>query len=388
MTSTSTEPSTRPLRAHLARGLAESLKDPSQGSNHDSASELGDALISDALREQATDIHFEPHSDGFMVRLRIDGQLLDALMLRASEGARLVRHFKAVSGLDSSQHFVPANTRVNLAVDGQSLNLRLASIPCIGGEAVTIRLLDRVKIEQRLGDLGLARRQHKQIERWLQGAFGMFLVAGPTGSGKTTTLYALLHELRSHDRAIFTIEDPVEYEISGVTQTQVDRHHGLTFATGLRAIQRLDPDYLFLGEIRDPDAAHAAAEASASGRVLMSSIHSPDAVGAVTALRNMEMSDREIAASLQVVIAQRLVRRLCPQCRRPANTGADEPFTVTSARRWEPVGCDACRQLGYSGRVGLFEVWKLSDADRAAIAGPPILLLFREAPLLPWRCLH
>lgn len=351
----------RSLKADLVYGLAEVLKESSataDGPAQDTVPILADALLLDALRERTTDIHFEPQSDGVIVRLRIDGLLYDALLLKHSEGARLIRHFKAVAGLDSSQHFVPGNARTTTTLNGQAVDLRIASLPCVRGEAMTIRLLDRSRVEQRLDQLGLGPIHQNEIAQWLQSAFGMFLVAGPTGHGKTTTLYALLHELRSHHRAIYTIEEPIEYELDGITQTQVDRKHGLGFSEGLRAILRLDPDYLLLGEIRGPDSARAAAEAAGNGRVLMSTIHSPDAVGVVTALRGLGISDREISVALNVVVAQRLVRTHCPNCQN-TDTG-DQP-------KGGKTGCDQCHGLGYKGRTGIFEVWHLNEQDRALI---------------------
>lgn len=280
-----------------------------------------------------------------------------------------MRHFKTIGGLDSSQHLVPCNSRMTTDVDGRRVDLRLSSVPCAGGEALSVRLLDRNRVNQRLGRLGLAPGHRRQITDWLENSFGMFLVAGPSGSGKTTTLYALLHELRGHERAVFTIEQPIEYELDGITQTQVDLRHGLTFAQGLRAMLRLDPDYLLLGEIRDPEAATAAAEASACGRVLLSTIHSTDAVGTVTALRNLGLSDEGIASALHMVVAQRLVRRLCPYCRRAVVASeSDSPdASPNCVIEWKAQGCERCHQLGYAGRTGLFEVWKLTDADRDLI---------------------
>ena len=358
----------RPTRVHLVQTLAAALKEVADShSAGDVTPFISDALLLDALRERATDIHFEPQSCGMMVRLRIDGLLYDAMLLNHDEGHRIVRHFKAIGGLDSSQHFAACNARFTTSLDSQPIDLRLSSIPCVGGEALSVRLLDRARVNQRLGRLGLSPRQHRQIERWLSNAFGMCLVAGPSGSGKTTTLYALLHELRNHERSVFTIEEPIEYEIDGITQTSVDRRHGLTFAEGLRAMLRLDPDFLLLGEIRDPEAARAAAEAAACGRVLLSTIHSNDAAGVVTSLRNLGLPDREIASSLRLVIAQRLVRRLCPHCRSKSPDGSTSRGPARGAA-WNANGCEQCRQLGYTGRIGLFELWKASDSERNLIA--------------------
>src|SRR5579871_3843843 len=362
---------TRPLRGHLARGLADAL---SEGlgveGQRDTAPALADALLLDAMRTDATDIHFEPQTQGLLVRLRVDGQLYDAIMVSAADGQKIIRHFKAISRLDASQHFVPTGARVTRNIDGRTVDLRLSVTPFALDEAMTIRMLDRSRVEKRLEHLGLTRRHHREVNRWIEHAFGMFLVAGPSGSGKTTTLYALMHELRAQDRAIFTIEDPIEYELDGVVQTQVDTHHDLTLARGLRSMLRLDPDYLLLGEIRQPEDARAALEASSCGRMLLSTVHAADAVGVVTTLRNLGISDSEIAGSLRVVVAQRLVRRLCPHCKRTVNSVRDshgKDLFRSLKQTSVPVGCDRCRNVGYSGRIGLFELWNLTDEDRDMI---------------------
>jgi len=353
----------REMKAHLVKDLAAALQDLPEDAP---PGRLADAVLADAVRERATDIHFEPNRQGVLVRLRIDGGLYDAMLLNTAEGLRAIRHFKAIAGIDSSQHFVPANARISTQVDDREIDLRIASVPCLGGEALTIRLLDSESARQRLHDLGLTESQLSQLESWLAGSYGLFIVSGPTGNGKTTTLYALLHELRSHDRAVFTIEDPVEYRIDGVTQMQVDHHHGLTFAAGLHAMLRLDPDHLLLGEIRDEQAAKAAFEAAGGGRVLMSTMSSVDAVGTVSGLRALGISDRELVSGLRCVVAQRLVRRLCPKCSHPA----DSPVVMESlhlATGWDAVGCDACKGLGYVGRVGVFEIWQPDDVERDLI---------------------
>jgi type II secretory ATPase GspE/PulE/Tfp pilus assembly ATPase PilB-like protein len=331
---------------------------------------LEDALLEDALRERATDVHLEPQGGGGLVRFRIDGRLLDAVLLTSEEGGRLIRRFKALSGMDTADAFHPADARLTHLVDGREVDLRLATAPAMGGEKLAIRLLERQRVEQRLDVLGLTDEHRRRIQGWLDNICGMFLVSGPTGSGKTTTLYALLHEMRLQERSVVTIEDPVEYQIDGITQIQVDRRRGLTFGDGLRAMLRLDPDYLLLGEVRDADAARAAVEASSTGRVLLSTVHSPDAVGTVTSLRSYGLSDHEIASSLRVVVAQRLVRRLCARCRKSVPVSdadrqwlASAGLSATSKTGWAPAGCDACRGLGYQGRVGVFEVWPLGDDD-------------------------
>ena len=371
----------RLVRIELAPTLARELSRPSidavETNNHeglDSGRRIAHTLLEDAVHQRATDVHLDPEPVGTRVRVRIDGKLLDAAVLTPEQGARVLRHFKATSGLDSNDRFHPADARRTETVDGRSIDLRIASLPSILGEKLSIRILDRTRVLHRLQQLGFADDQRTAIEQWLLDMSGMFLIAGPTGSGKTTTAYALLHELTLQERSVVTIEDPVEYQVEGITQIQTNRRHGLSFGEGLRAMLRADPDYLFLGEIRDHDAAHAALEASGSGRILMTTIHAPDAVGAVTALRNFGLADPQISSSLHTVIAQRLVRRLCSHCRHPQPLNEEDRkwlasvgLKPTTEQAWAATGCDQCRNLGYHGRIGIFEIWRLSDLDHRAI---------------------
>jgi len=223
-------------------------------------------------------------------------------------------------------------------------------------------------VPKELSELGLREEGLEDIQEWLDNVSGMLLVAGPTGSGKTTTLYTLLHKLKRHERNVVTIEDPVEYEIDGINHIQVDAHHGLGFVEGMKAMLRLDPDYLMLGEIRDAASAHAAITAAASGHALMSTLHSRDAVGALDTLRNYGLNGQDISSTLMLVVAQRLVRRLCTQCRvAEAPTEEDRHWLERLGRSvpsevWHPRGCKQCRDTGYKGRTGVFEVWRI-DPD-------------------------
>ncbi|WP_428939978.1 GspE/PulE family protein [Fontivita pretiosa] len=357
------------FRQELLRQEAEALAETAESTNL-----LASRLLADALRHHASDIHLDPQGQSSRIRFRIDGDLLDVAILSRAQGGRLLRHFKAISGLDSADRFRPADSRLTQIVDGREIDLRIAALPSVAGEKLSIRLLDRSRVLQHLDELGFTDEQRDKIEQWLKNICGMFLVAGPTGSGKTTTLYAILHELRLRDRCVVTIEDPVEYSIEGIVQTQVDRRHDLSFAQGLRGMLRADPDYLLLGEIRDAEAADAAMEASGSGRVLMSTIHAPDAISAITALRNFGLADHQIASSLRMVVAQRLVKRLCRRCRKQRSLEESERqllqslgLPATAQQTWTATGCVDCRYLGYDGRIGVFEVWRLVDADYDAI---------------------
>ncbi len=327
------------------------------------------ALVEDAIAARASDIHLEPRENELRVRLRIDGAVSDVASLELEQGKWLTNQFKALAGLDPIVPFTPKDSRARVATDNFTVDLRLALAPCQRGEALSLRLLDSRRLERCIQDLGLTGPHLQQLEDWLENVNGMFIAAGPTGSGKTTTVYALLHELKFADRTVVSIEDPVEYELAGITQVQLDERHHLSFAEGVKSMLRLDPDFLMIGEIRDGASAHAAVDAAITGRVLLSTVHARDAVGTVTALRNWGLPDHEIAESLAVVVAQRLMRRLCLDCRKSGPpTEADLRWframeIPAPAVVWSSTGCDKCHGLGHVGRVGIFELWRLREAD-------------------------
>jgi len=330
-------------------------------------------LIEDAVAARASDAHMDPEPDGYRIRLRIDGLITDALAIDAESGALIVNQIKAQSGLDPMPSLQPASGGFSLRIGEQAVDLRVTAVRCLPGEKLAMRILAPEQMIGNIPDLGVPEREVRWLRNWLATAGGMLLVAGPTGSGKTTTLYALLHEIRRQDLEIITLEDPVEHDVAGVNQIQVDEKHGLGFDEGSIALLRLDPDCVLVGEVRDGPSARAAINIATSGRSLMATLHSRDAVGAVTSLRNMGMHDFEIAPNLSAVIAQRLVRRLCPECREQVPTDeADRRLLKACGREppeetWMARGCDACNQVGFSGRIGVFEVWSLSAEDTAAI---------------------
>ncbi len=336
---------------------------------------LAESLIRDAVRERATDIHIDPLATGSRVRFRVDGRVVDILELSDNQANRLVNQIKTLADIDPVRTFGPLDARLSYDLDDRIIDIRLTVVPSVTGEKIAIRLLDPVRARAALDELGLTAAHLDLLRLWLSAAGGLFMVTGPTGSGKTTLLYALLHELRRRASNIITIEDPVEYQIDGITQIQVDHRHGLDFGAGLKTMLRLDPDYLMLGEIRDASSARSAMDASISGRSLMTTLHSRDAVSSLSALRNWGATDLEIAVSLSIVVAQRLVRVLCPACRRErAITEAEALWArgagVPAPRSvWEPVGCDECRHMGYKGRTGVFEVWRLDDEDYGLVLG-------------------
>jgi general secretion pathway protein E len=361
-----------PRRDFVPRLLSELRRMEEECSSFDTP-DLAYALLLDAQIQRASDIHIEPRSDAYRVRLRVDGVLHDATVLPIPEAKILLNQFKAISDLDPITRFTPKDTRATVVLPQGKLDLRLALAPCQHGETLAIRLLDPTRLERSIRELGLAPAMLVQLEEWLDNVSGMFLAAGPTGSGKTTTIYALLHELKFRNKSIVSIEDPVEYQIDGITQIKVDELHHVDFAEGVKAILRLDPDFLMLGEMRDLASARSAINAALSGRALLSTIHCRDAVGAVTTLRNWDILDQEIAESLVVVVAQRLVRRLCEKCKRESNISDTDAKWFDSLKiappqkLWVPAGCKHCNQIGYFGRIGIFELWRLDESDYQAI---------------------
>ncbi len=357
-----------PIIRRVRYTMSPAMPTESVYSAHDPGAHL--RLVRDALARRATDIHLDPLRNGYQVRLRIDGLLSPHLGLSAEDGHRLVNQFKTAAGIEPGTAFTPLGARRKLELGADLvIDARITLAPCLSGPKLAIRLLDPTRFDHRVTSLGLSESGLDRIHHWLRTLNGMFLVSGPTASGKTTTLYALLHELASDNRHIVSIEDPVEYEIDGINQIQVDLRHGLDFAEGLRTILRLDPDHAMIGELREPQSAHAAASAAIAGHVILTTLHSRDAVSAVTALRNFGLADHQIATALGVVVNQRLVRTLCPECREECELPATErewferERLVPPKRTWKAVGCDACDGSGFRGRTGLFEVWHLDQAD-------------------------
>ncbi|NIQ95290.1 MAG: type II/IV secretion system protein [Desulfuromonadales bacterium] len=364
------KPQSRPVYEDKVRALRAAIEDRDEGLGTEEPVETL-SLLRDAWRENASDIHLDPQVDGYRLRLRLDGILIDVLELDVDRGLRLLNQFKTLSRVSPGAVLTAEEGRFSVTLDeGQApIDLRLALVPCIIGEKLAVRMLVRRKVERQIQQLGLAEEEFTTISSWLNNLKGMFLAAGPTGCGKTTTLYALLHQLKLMERNIMTVEDPVEYSIPGINQVQVNQEQGLDFAAGAKALLRLDPDFLLVGEIRDRSSARAALNAATSGRIMLSTLHSHDAAGVIGALRNYGMSDLEIAPNLAMVVSQRLVRILCPECReekelREQDREWFEDMGITPPDRvWYPRGCEECANVGYHGRTGVFEVWRLRDED-------------------------
>ena len=364
----------RHVQDNLLKDFRELISDEESTSGPGAEDSLdADVLLRDAVQARATDLHLDPFPDHYRARLRIDGIIVDAMELSPELGRRLSHQFKALANLDPVPSVRCSEGGLSYALDEKDLDLRVTAVPCVSGDKLAIRMLSPAEGVQEIRELGIPGHGVEWIGRWMDATGGMFLVAGPTGSGKTTTLYALLHELKLSDSHVITLEDPVEYEVPGINQIQVNPVHDLTFATGTPAMLRLDPDYVLIGEIRDEASAHAAISVATSGRALMGTLHSRDAVGTITALRNLGLDDYEIASNLGLVAAQRLVRKLCPECRakRPPDEvekrwlqdcGREIPETTWAAR-----GCSSCDHLGFRGRTGIFEVWQPGEEDYAMI---------------------
>ena len=325
------------------------------------------ALIGRAVESQASDIHIEPTEDSLKIRLRVDGALRDEDPLPAHLKAAFVSRIKVMAGLNIAERRLPQDGRIRLAVRGHEIDLRVATSPTIHGESVVMRILDRSNLALEFGSLGFDEDTLARFLRVLRQPHGIVLVTGPTGSGKTTTLYASLASMNTADRKILTIEDPIEYRLAGINQTQVSPQIGLTFAAALRSFLRQDPDVMMVGEIRDLETAQVAVQAALTGHTILSTLHTNGAAAAVTRLLDMGVEPFLITSTLNAVLAQRLVRRLCPHCREAFSPTPEmfEALGVSPAgldRLWRPVGCPECGGSGFRGRIALLELL-VSDAD-------------------------
>jgi len=364
-------PTSRPLIRGLLQEYLHVIDEGAEDSDKETLE--AHALLEDLSQSRATDLHIDPYPDRHRLRLRIDGKMVDAAEVDSVQGRRLCNQFKTLSGIDPIHTVGCSEGSFFFSLDSVDLDLRVTAVPCVLGDKLAVRILTPVERVTDVEELGVSGQGADWIRQWMDATVGMFLVAGPTGSGKTTTLYSLLHELRLGDSHVVTLEDPVEYEVPGINQIQIDEENGLDFIRGTEAMLRLDPDYVLLGEIRDAASARAAISVSSSGRALMGTLHSRDAVGTVTALRNLGLDDYEIASNLGLVVAQRLVRKLCKACRVRREPDAVEQQWLSSCGRdipeqtWAPVGCPECDGLGFYGRIGIFEVWQLTETDYAMI---------------------
>jgi len=331
---------------------------------------LINGIIAEAARQGVSDIHIEPYETGLVIRMRIDGVLRETLRMPPHVAPVVVSRIKVMARLDIAERRVPQDGRIGLTLGGKLLDVRVSTLPSRAGERVVLRILDKENAGIDLDVLGMTGDTHALLRDALSEPNGIILVTGPTGSGKTTTLYAGLRQLNDGTRNILTVEDPVEYAIDGVGQTQVNAKVGLTFAAGLRAILRQDPDVVMVGEIRDRETAEIAVQASLTGHLVLSTVHTNDAIGAITRMRDMKVEPFLLASTLRAVIAQRLVRRLCPECRRPVQASGSVSALLgfdLGTVIYEAVGCEQCKGTGYKGRIGVFEAIRIDDTIRRLI---------------------
>jgi type IV pilus assembly protein PilB len=329
------------------------------------AIKLVNQIVAQAVERRASDIHLAAEKGELRVRLRVDGVLEDVMTVPRRIAGGVVSRVKIMAELDIAERRMPQDGRVGLKVEGRQIDLRVVTIPSVKGESVVMRVLDKSSVVVALDKLGMAEPERERFERAFHEAHGAVLVTGPTGSGKSTTLYAALQSLNTPEKNIITVEDPVEYEISGLNQIQVAPKTGLTFAAGLRAMVRADPDVIMVGEIRDRETAGIAIESALTGHLVLSTLHTNDAPSAITRLIEMGIEPFLVASAVDCVVAQRLVRVLCSNCKArtiiPAEALRDSGYhAVVDLEAYEPVGCRRCGGSGYRGRLGLYEVMLIS----------------------------
>jgi type IV pilus assembly protein PilB len=326
---------------------------------------LVNQLVAQAVERGASDLHMAPDGREMRVRFRIDGVLQDVTSVPRRMAAGVISRIKIMAELNIAEKRIPQDGRVGLVIDGRHVDLRVVTLPSVHGEGVVMRVLDKASVVVELDKLGMADTERERFERACQETHGAVLVTGPTGSGKSTTLYAALQLLNTPEKNIITVEDPVEYEMAGLTQVQVSSKVGLTFATGLRAMVRADPDVIMVGEIRDRETAQIAVESALTGHLVLSTLHTNDAPSAITRLIEMGIEPFLVASALDCVVAQRLARMLCPNCKKrtiiPASVLIDSGYKARmELEAYEPAGCRRCGGSGYRGRVGLYEVMKMT----------------------------
>jgi len=337
-------------------------------------------IIREAIAEGASDIHLEPDEDGVRVRYRIDGVLTDFARLPRSAKAGSLSRLKIMADMDIAERRRPQDGRIAIGIENRQVDLRVATLPTPYGESIVIRILDSELSFRSLTELGLGERQLEMFRRFIARPYGAILIAGPTGAGKTTTLYAALMEVNSPSRKIITVEDPIEYRMDGVTQVAVNLKIGLTFASGLRTILRSDPDVVMIGEMRDPETAEIAIRGALTGHLVLTSLHTNNAPASLTRLSDMGVPPYITSSSVIGVVAQRLVRKLCPACKEPVNAAPETllsigfpPDELDGLTIFGPVGCERCSKTGYRGRIGVFEVMEVTDSVvRAYLACAPV----------------
>lgn len=336
---------------------------------------LSNLLLADAIREKASDIHIEPGRENVRVRYRVDGMMRDMMLVPRPVQACLTSRIKIMANMDIAEKRQPQDGRISLVVDGKHYDLRVNSLPSLFGEKIVMRVLDRTSISVDFNKLGMLNETMMMFEKMIGHPYGFILVTGPTGSGKSTTLYSALSRLNSGLNNILTIEDPIEYDLPGLTQVNVNTKAEMTFAAGLRAMMRQDPDVIMVGEIRDKETAVIAVEAALTGHLVLSTLHTNDAPGAIARMIDMGVEPFLIASSLLGVVSQRLLRSICSECKEEytpdqeslKRLGIDDMVVNSSQKFYRGAGCVKCKHSGYKGRIGVFELMPMSDEIRNLI---------------------
>ena len=328
---------------------------------------LVNLLITQAVTDRASDIHIEPSEGDIRIRYRIDGVLHEVMRSPKNIQNSLISRLKVMADINIAERRVPQDGRISLMVGGRAIDLRVATLPTVYGEKIVIRILDKTSVLLRLEDLGFLEQPYLKFEESFRKPYGAILATGPTGSGKSTSLYATLNMINTPDKNIITVEDPVEYRLAGINQIQVNNKAGLTFASALRSILRSDPDVVLIGEIRDRETAQIAVEASLTGHLVLSTLHTNDAASAITRLVEMGVEPYLVSSAVDCIVAQRLARKLCERCREEYTPTPEELVNVGYAegrhpeKLWRPVGCAQCGKTGYRGRIGMYEVMPVSE---------------------------
>lgn len=342
---------------------------------------LVDSIIKEAVPYRASDIHIEPFEKVVKVRYRIDGDLQERAEFPINSYSAICARIKILAGLNIAERRIPQDGRINLVIGGKEFDFRVSSLPTVFGEKFVIRVLDKTSFRFTRKDLGFTDEENVVIDKMLAKPYGIILLTGPTGCGKSTTLYSFLKEINTPAVNIVTVEDPVEYIMSGVSQTQVNPKANMTFSAALRSILRQDPDVIMIGEMRDEETAEIAVRAAITGHIVFSTLHTNDATGAITRLEDMGIEDYLVADALVGVIAQRLVKRLCPECKKRGKTnakemeilGIEEPISI-----FRPQGCQFCNGTGYKGRIAVHEIMYMNENMRSAVSRERNLEALRE----------
>ena len=351
---------------------------------------LANMIISRGITDKASDIHIEPAKDGLRIRYRVDGILSDGMTLPKKAQASITSRIKIMADMDISEKRAPQDGRISATIEGRPYDFRVSTLPAVFGEKIVMRVLDKSNISVGLHKLGLLPYTFEMFESMIQRTYGIILVTGPTGSGKSTTLYSVLAKLNSGEKNILTIEDPVEYELSGITQSMVNNRAGMTFASGLRSMLRQDPNIIMVGEMRDQETAMIAIEAALTGHLVLSTLHTNDAPGSVARLLDMGVESFLIASSIAGVLAQRLLRTVCIKCKESYAPPKDalkrlgmnlDLLDKSEVTFFRGRGCDTCKGTGYKGRIGVYELMPVNDKVRELILARASSYAIREAAI-------